>query len=123
MVLAVPALHNCPYKNSSKNLSGKCSSRVKFRHKDIPLDDRGTRINHTEIIEASLSILEAERDWGCAFCHKFLPAFGNYREKQKNVCHRYNTSHPRRDTSNSAAQKARQRKAKENPAPNMSAAA
>ncbi|CAE7363108.1 CAC, partial [Symbiodinium sp. KB8] len=79
------------------------------RHKDIPLEDRATLIDRTAIVEASCDIPEEDRDWECPFCHKWLPKFANYHQKQKNVRHHYDTMHPRRDTSNGAIQKARQR--------------
>ena len=94
---------------SISKISMKRTSHMLFRHKDIPLEDRATLIDRTAIVEASCDIPEEDRDWECPFCHKWLPKFANYHQKQKNVRHHYDTMHPRRDTSNGAIQKARQR--------------
>ncbi|CAE7661904.1 unnamed protein product [Symbiodinium sp. CCMP2592] len=91
------------------------SSHMLFRHKGILAVDRGTRINRTEIVESSWEVPEAERDWECPWCHKYLPLFGNYHQKQKNVRRHYRTKHPRRDTSSAAIQKAVSRNRKKDP--------
>ena len=62
-----------------------------FMHKDIPLKDRATLINRTAIVEASFDVPEEDKDWECPFCHKWLPKFANYHQKQKNVRHHYDT--------------------------------
>ncbi|CAE7892477.1 unnamed protein product, partial [Symbiodinium microadriaticum] len=82
---------------------------------DIPFEDRGTRINRTEIVEASFDVPEGERDWECPFRHEYLPQFGNYHQKQKNVRHHYDTKHPRRNTSPGAIQKALAKSVKKDP--------
>ena len=100
---------------SSRNLSSRRTSHMLFRHKDIPFEDRGTRINRTEIVEASFDVPEGERDWECPFRHEYLPQFGNYHQKQKNVRHHYDTKHPRRNTSPGAIQKALAKSVKKDP--------
>ena len=73
-------------------------------------NERGTRINRCQIIEASKQLQPELRDWECPFCTAALPKFDNYHQKQRNVRRRFNTKHPRRDTSTGAIQKARWKK-------------
>ena len=54
---------------SSKNISSKRTSHMMFRHRDLPMNERATRINRTPIIEASHDLPEDQRDWTCPFCH------------------------------------------------------
>ena len=76
---------------SISKISERRTSHMLFMHKDIPLKDRATLINRTAIVEASFDVPEEDKDWECPFCHKWLPKFANYHQKQKNVRHHYDT--------------------------------
>ena len=92
---------------SSRNLAAKRTSHMKFRHKEIPLHLRASRINRTQIIEASTELPQEKRGWTCPFCSAGLPVFHGYHQKQVSIRHHYDTKHKRRDTSMPAIQKAR----------------
>jgi len=92
---------------SSRNLAAKRTSHMKFRHKEIPLHLRASRINRTQIIEASTELPQEKRGWTCPFCSAGLPVFHGYHQKQVNIRHHYDTKHKRSDTSMPAIQKAR----------------
>ena len=100
--------------SSSRNLASKRTSHMKFRHQDIPLHMRGARINRTQIVEADPQLPLEKRGWSCPFCSAGLPPFAGYHQKQVNVRHHYNTKHPRRDTSMTAIQRARQKQYRKN---------
>ena len=86
---------------------------MQFRHRDIPLKQRATRINRLQVVEASNIPLE-ERDWTCPFCPLGLPKLAGYHQKQQCVRHHYDTAHKRRDTSYAATRKARAKQRQNN---------